>query len=234
MGNASRYFGLFQGTLNAGNAPDTGNNRFCQLVILLIKVKEIQISQFKSGVLVLAVTSLLAGLVSGCGGKNETSETQPPPPPRDPVDMTVRQSRTLQQDENGQPLWEIEASQVNLEESTATLTVEKGKIVVYDDGQEAIRLDFPRLSADAGEKRITAEGGVVVQSTEGNTRFRAGQCVIDLNRDSIQATAGVEGRNEDGSFRSETLSSDLKFTRITLSGSTGVEAVIGSPELFKP
>lgn len=182
----------------------------------------------------MAVVVLLAGIMSGCGAQKEATNTQPPPPPRDPVDMTVRQTRTLQQDENGLPLWEIEASQIHLEESTATLTVEKGKIVVYDNGEEAIRLEFPRLSADAGEKRITAEGGIEAKSVEGNTQFRAGQCVIDLNRDNILASGGVQGRNDDGSFRSETLSSDLKFTRIILSSPAGVEAVIGSAELYKP
>lgn len=200
----------------------------------IIKVKSIYPERLKSGLCGLAAAILLAGLLSGCGGRGDAPQAVAPPPPRDPVDMTVKKTRTLQQDENGLPLWEIEASQIHLEESTATLTVEEGKIVVYDNGQEALRMEFPRLSADAAEKRITAEGGIRAESREGDTHFRAGRCVIDLNRDSILASGGVEGRNQDGSFRSDTLASDMKFTRITLSSPKGVEAVVGSAELFRP
>lgn len=175
--------------------------------------------------LTAALVGALALVACGCGRK--TSVERPPRPPRPPLDIVVRNSETVQEDESGRALWKIVAREIRASERDLTLRVQGASVIVFaPSGSDRIRLTCPSLVASGKSKRLEASGGVSVVSPEKEISFRAGRLEVDLPSDRVTASGGIRGSSPKGGFEAGSLESDLKFDEVRLGGSGGVRATI--------
>lgn len=179
-------------------------------------------------ILLPLVVVLEIAAVYGCASKGQ-KPLKPSEKPREPVNVTVINSSTTQEDETGKPMWKIFAAQTRINEAQGQASVKQGQVQVYSKGELQITLVFPNLAASAPEKRLYAWGGVRAASPVRDTSFRAQSITIDLRTDRLTAKGSVRGSSSGGQFQADTLESDLKFKHIRLSARQSVKGIIGLP-----
>ncbi len=165
-----------------------------------------------------AVAAVLAA--PGCAGKRPASKPhKDDKPPRAPLAMSIRGTQSLQQDENGRPLWKFNAAEVKFDEARLRAVVRNASVTAYEKGQPAIHLSCPALVAEGETRTLTASGGVQADSGVSGVRFSANRIVLDLRTNRVKASGGVKGVSPDGSFGAESLEADIRFRNIHLEGS---------------
>ena len=147
----------------------------------------------------------------GCAGKRPASKPhKDDKPPRAPLAMSIRGTQSLQQDENGRPLWKFNAAEVKFDEARLRAVVRNASVTAYEKGQPAIHLSCPALVAEGEPRTLTASGGVQADR---------GVSGVPSSANRVKASGGVKGVSPDGSFGAESLEADIRFRNIHLEGS---------------
>lgn len=177
--------------------------------------------------LVAAVALML--LARGCPRSDQRPERPAEgarEPERDPVDLVIKGSETLQEDEEGNVLWKIRASETRMNELEGRASVSDGEVAVFQEGKSQMRVVFANLTASSSARRLYAWGGITAESQIRGMEFKADKITVDLLADKVIAAGNIRGSHPTGSFKAEKLESDLRFDRVILSSPTGVEGTI--------
>ncbi len=179
---------------------------------------------------ILMCALLCAAAAGGCGKRRAVQEQPPPARERPQLGVTIKRSETVQEDERGRPMWRILAEETELDQAAGRATVRRGEVEVFGEKERRLMLSFQVLTANAEARRLHARGAVTAKSEEADAWFRADSVTVDLKTDRVVASGNVQGSNPAGSFQADRLETDLNLSRIRLTSSTRVTAVIGIPE----
>lgn len=177
---------------------------------------------------VLAFLAVAGTMVVSAGCARHGAKGKPPViSERPPLNVTVRETDTVQEDERGNPLWRIKADRMNMNEKESTALVQGAHVVVFGPNN-AVRLNLvcARMVTDVKERRLVASGGIKAEGPETQTRFQADGIVVDINNNEVVATGSVRGSRPIGAFKAAKLEADLKFTQVRLSDPKGVEMIL--------